>query len=93
MSRYTITTLRDDVDKINDWASSDGLLVRLVINGRNGYQAIDEYNVGAEGVRDGGHVNRNVEAGSSRDCGAAAYRWYSECLRSRERAGRELTAE
>jgi len=77
MSRYTITTLRADVAKINGWAADDGLSVRLEIGGRYGYQAIDEYPVNADGEREGTCINRNVECGSSRECGFAAYKWYN----------------
>ena len=84
MSRYTISNLRTDIAKINDWCKSDGIPVRLIEQGRNGYQAIDEYPVDANGDRIGTYVNRNVCSGSSRECSQAAFAWYgAQVQRSR----------
>ena len=76
--RYTGKMLREDVDKINGWCADDGIPVRLIVQGRNGYQAIDEYPVDESGLRIGTYVNRNVCCGSSRECGHAASQWYNE---------------
>ena len=81
MSRYTISNLRTDVAKINDWCKSDGIPVRLIEQGRNGYQAIDEYPVDADGNREGTGVNRNVCCGTSRECAHEAEAWYNQMHR------------
>lgn len=76
MSRYTVTTLRDDISKVNGWLESDGSTLRLTCGGRNGYQAIDEFSVDSDGMRIGSGVNRNVCCGTSRECGLAAFEFY-----------------
>ena len=83
MARYTVCALRDNVDKINGWLKDGGYTTRLEAGGRNGYQAIDEYSVDADGDRIGSGVNRNVCCGTSRECGDAAYDYYNGCLRRR----------
>ncbi|MHC4705123.1 MAG: hypothetical protein ACYTFQ_31625 [Planctomycetota bacterium] len=75
-ARYTVRNLRDDIDRINDWCYYDNIPLRLEVGGRNGYQAVDEYPVDADGKRIGTGVNRNVECGSSRECSHAAFAWY-----------------
>jgi hypothetical protein len=76
MSRFTITDLRKAIVKINGWMEDEGWPGRLEEHGRNGYQAIDEYSVDADGNRIGSGVNRNVCCGSSRECSNAAYAHY-----------------
>ena len=76
--RYSVCDLREDVAIVNGWAEKSGFPARLEIGGRNGYQAIDEYSVGADGeALKPGCADRNVCCGSYEDCGFAAYRWYS----------------
>ena len=80
--RYTIKSLRRDIDKINEWLADDGSTIRLIEQGRNGYQAVDEYSVDADGNRIGSGVNRNVCCGSSRECYFEAISHYRvECNR------------
>ena len=81
MARFTITDLRRDVVKINGWMEEHGWPERLEERGRNGYQAIDEYSVDAEGNRIGSGVNCNVCCGSSRECSHAAHAHYSDLHR------------
>ena len=76
MSRFTITDLRRDIVKINGWMEEHGWPERLVAGGRNGYQAVDEFSVDADGNRIGSGVNRNVCCGSSRECGLEAHAHY-----------------
>ena len=68
MARITVVTLRAEVDRINDCLARDGIRERLVVGGRYGYQAVDEYTVDADGKRIGSWVNRTVCAGTSREC-------------------------
>jgi hypothetical protein len=75
-SRYTVSDLRADLEKINGWCDNDKIPLHLKLQSRNGYQAIDEYPVDADGNRIGIHINRNVEVGSSRECSRAAFAWY-----------------
>jgi hypothetical protein len=76
MARFTITDLRRDIVKINGWMEDEGWPERFIEQGRNGYQAVDEYSVDANGVRIGSGVNRMICGGSSRECSAAAYAEY-----------------
>jgi hypothetical protein len=86
MSRVTIATLRASIVTINDWLEKAGHSVRLEEGGRNGYQAVDEYSVHADGSRKGSGCNRNVCCGSSRECVAAAYDHWNACCRRADRA-------
>jgi len=76
MARFTITDLRRDIAKINGWMEEHGWAERLVEQGRNGYQAVDEYSVDADCNRIGSGVNRNVCCGSSRECSLEAFAHY-----------------
>ena len=78
MARFTITDLRVAVKKINEWCAEDGIPFRLIEQGRNGYQAIDEYSTELDGRRIGSGVNRNVCCGTSRECADAAHMWHNE---------------
>lgn len=73
---YTISCLRRNIAQINGWLESDGSTIRLIEQGRNGYQAVDEYSVDVDGNRIGSGVNRNVCCGSSRECYDAAVSHY-----------------
>ena len=75
--RYTITQLRADVDRFNGYLLDEGIDTRLQVGGRNGYQAVDEYSVDANGDRTGSHVNCNVCCGTSRECGDAVAAYYN----------------
>lgn len=68
MARVTVKTLRYVVAEINDCLARDGIRERLEVGGRNGYQAVDEYTVDADGKRIGSWVNRTVCTGTSRQC-------------------------
>ena len=72
-ARYTVSTLRSEIDKINGYLEYDGIPVRFEAGGRNGYQAVDEYSVDADCARIGSGVDRTVCCGSSRECGDAAW--------------------
>jgi hypothetical protein len=63
-----------------------GYSVRLTTGGRNGYQAVDEYNVFPDGSRNGSGVNRNICCGTSRECVSAAYDYWNACSREAARA-------
>ena len=78
MANFTITDLRKDIAKINGWMEEHGWTERLVEQGRNGYQAVDEYSVDADGNRIGSGVNCNVCCGSSRECSHAAHDHYND---------------
>jgi hypothetical protein len=77
-ARYTVRTLCDELTRINGYLESEGIPARFEHGGRNGYQAVDEYTVDADGKRQGSGVDRNVCCGSSRECGEAAWRRKSE---------------
>lgn len=73
MKRITPTDLRKTVDKINEYLKTDGIPLRFEREGRNNYQAVDEYKVHADGSRDGSGCNRNIGCGTSRE--VIAYCW------------------
>jgi len=75
-SRYTVTSLRDDINGLNIWLEECGSSIRLECGGRNGYQAVDEYSVDNDGKRIGSGVNCTVCCGSSRECYDAAMSHY-----------------
>jgi hypothetical protein len=87
MARFTIIDLRRDIAKINGWLAEEGCPFRLIEQGRNGYQAVDEYPVDADGNRQGTCVNRNVCCGTSRECSHAAFEHYGAWVQSSKRAG------
>jgi len=76
MARYTITTLRNEIETINQSLLDIGSLKRLEISPRNGYQAVDIYSVDTDGNRPNSGVDRNLECGSSRECGESSWSWY-----------------
>ena len=76
MPRFTITDLRKAIVKINGWMEEHGWPERFEERGRNGYQAVDEYSVDADGNRIGSGVNRNICCGSSRECSAEVHAEY-----------------
>ncbi len=76
MARFTVRRLREDIEGLNDWLAYHGSLIRFETGGRNGYQAVDEYSVDADGARVGSGVNRNVCCGTSNECSAAAWAHY-----------------
>ena len=59
MSRYTVTNLRKDVYRYNDYLADINCLTRIEVGARNGYQTVDEYSVHSDGSRKGSGVNRN----------------------------------
>ncbi len=83
-SRYTITNLRSDLEKLNSYLEEAGSLLRIEENGRNGYQAVDEYEIDESGERPNS-CRRMVCGGTSRECYDAAYDWYQGVIRRIER--------
>ena len=64
MARYTISDLRNDVARYNGYLEEMGSSVRFREQGRNGYQAIDEYEIQAGGSWS---CMRMVGGGTSRE--------------------------
>jgi hypothetical protein len=79
MARYTAKQLEKYIDQVNVWLESAGSTIRFETGGRNGYDAVDEYSVDADGVRIGSGVNRNVGCGTPKECSD-----YAECAYSDE---------
>jgi len=86
-SYYTIRNLREDIAKVNKWLADDNFSVRFEEQGRNGYQAVDEYSVHPDGSRNGSGVNRNICCGSSRECMTALYYAYNILVAQARKAG------
>ena len=82
MARYTITDLRDYVKNVNGWMAEINSDIRFETNGRNGYQAVDQYRVDENGDRIGSGVDRNVATGSSRECSNALSDHYGHLYRT-----------
>ena len=82
MARYTITNLRADIAEINEWLADAGALVRFEENPRNGYQAVDEYEVDKEGKRTASGCTRNIGCGTSRETYTYAYEAYQGIVRN-----------
>lgn len=80
MTKFTIKNLRNDIAKINGWLEAAGCRERLIEQGRNGYQAVDEYSVNDDGSRKGTWVNCNIGCGTSRECSRAAYAHCADLL-------------
>lgn len=75
--RYTPKDLSNDIDELNSRLANEGALARFETGGRNGYQAVDEYAVDAQGVRQGSGCCSNVGCGTSRECyGYSMDRYY-----------------
>ena len=85
MSRFTIMDLRRAIVKINGWMEEEGWPERFIEQGRNGYQAVDEYSVDADGNRIGSGVNRMVCGGTSRECSHAVHAEYGALHRQHAR--------
>ena len=85
MARFTITDLRRAIVKINGWMKEEGWPERFIEQGRNGYQAVDEYSVDADDNRIGSGVNRNICCGTSRECGYAVHAEYGSLHRQHAR--------
>lgn len=83
---YTVTRLREEIAEINDNLEQGNFSFRLREQGRNGYQAVDEYFVYPDGAPMPSGAVRNVCCGSSRECGDAAWSHYYD---RHERARRE----
>ena len=81
-ARYTVAKLEARIERINEWLESDGSMIRMEVGGRNGYTAIDEYSVDADGNRIGSGCNRNVGCGSPRECSEYAETAYSNEYRT-----------
>jgi hypothetical protein len=84
MARYTITNLRADIAEINGWLAEADALVRFEECGRNGYQAVDEYEVDETGQRIGSGCTRNIGCGTSREVHGYAYEAYQGIIRNLE---------
>jgi cell division protein FtsB len=76
--RFTITDLRECIEEINGWLEDAGADVRFFCNGRNGYQAVDEYQVDENGRSSS--CNRMVGSGSSRETYDEAYQAYQNVM-------------
>jgi len=76
MTRYTPKRLDEDINKINGWLEDCGSTRRLESQGRNGYQAIDQFSVDESGKRVGSWIDRNIRCGTSRECHEAALEFY-----------------
>lgn len=63
MRRYTITDLRQQIDRINDELEREGIPYRMEEGGRNGYQAVDLYKI----PRKNGCIERTIGCGTSRE--------------------------
>ena len=83
--RFTVTNLRAEVENLNESLAEKGADVRFTVGGRNGYQAVDEYPVDAEGNRIGTGVNRMVGSGTSRETYDETYQAYLHILRRLDR--------
>ena len=78
MTRYTTKRLAERIETINSWLEADGSLIRFEEQGRNGYNAVDEYSVNSDGDRVGSGCNRNVGCGTPRECAGYAEQAYSD---------------
>lgn len=78
MARYTARALAERIETINGWLKDNGSIIRFEAGGRNGYNAVDEYSVDADGKRIGSGVNRNVGCGTPRECAGYAEQAYSD---------------
>lgn len=78
MSRryYTITDLRATIEEFNGRLEKDKFSFRFREAGRNGYQAVDEYFVHADGTPHADGSVRNVCCGTSRECSNALRAYY-----------------
>ena len=65
MSRVTPKDLRDHVEYWNLKLETNGADIRFKEQGRNGYQAVDEYELSKR--QDGDTCSRNVGCGTSRE--------------------------
>ncbi len=83
--RYTAKALAEQIETINGWLKDAGSLIRFETGGRNGYNAVDEYSVDADGNRIGSGVNRNIGCGTPRECAEYAETAYSNEYRKLER--------
>lgn len=72
--RFTVKDLRSVIADIN--VLLEGSPIRLIVGGRNGCQAVDEYPVDTDGNRIGSGINRNVCCGTSKECAFAAWQHY-----------------
>lgn len=77
MGRFTVKDLRETCDQYNGYLTECGSLKRVECGGRNGYQAVDVYSVNEDGARTNSGVDRNLEAGSSRECANAVSDFYN----------------
>lgn len=71
MTRYTVKALESDIENINGTLESIGYRLRLKVGQRNGCTAIDEV------LPNSSATERNIEAGTPRNCRAAAYEYLS----------------
>jgi hypothetical protein len=87
MTRFTPTNLQNVVDNRNLDLHLAGSTKRFEMQGRNGYQAVDEYSVDASGNRIGSGVDCNVGCGTSREVyqyvESRYYQLVNEVLRSK----------
>lgn len=64
---FTKKNLESVVTSCNKALEDAGVPKRFVSQGRNGYQAVDEYPVNESGERIGSHIDRTVGTGTSRE--------------------------
>jgi hypothetical protein len=92
--RYTKSDLGQRIEAINGWFEADGSTIRFEVGGRNGYTAVDQYSVDADGNRKGSSVDRNIGCGTPRECAEYAATAYSNEYRTRiSRENDSLRAE
>lgn len=70
MSRYTVKTLKQDVETINESLAFGGSAYSFEVSERNGYTAIDLIKIDVHGEY---NCERNIEAGTPRECITRAY--------------------
>jgi hypothetical protein len=76
-TRYTKGDLKARVEKINRWLDELTSTIRFEVGGRNGYTAVDQYSIHADGSRIGSGCDRNVGCGTPRECAEYAEDAYS----------------
>lgn len=84
MAYFSPKMLDDDIEKINGWLEDIGATVRFETSSRNGYQYVDEYNVHADGTRNGSGVNRTISGGHAKNVSREAFEAYRDILRGIE---------
>jgi len=62
---YTISSLKEDVKRLNNYQVASGSIYYFVIGERYGYKAIDLYKINSNGNKS---CQANIECGSSKEC-------------------------